>query len=169
MDDKMARNPEPPFSVKTHLFSGVPTEEEMARIRALRSLLEAHTEVYDPAWATQEQLFRCLVAKSFDMDIALALALDALKWRKRRSPHLVERTDGWQRAFEIECETGKVYNPGFDQWRRPVIVFDNSSQNTSNVDGQMMYLGWALNFACREMDPDVDKYTVFMVRALIVM
>lgn len=157
------RSAEPPFNVKTHLFSGVPTPEELVQIDKLRLKLEAHSDVFDASWATQEQLFRCLVAKSFDLEVALSLALDALKWRKRRSPHLIERTEGWQRAFEVECETGKIYNPGFDQWRRPVIVFDNTAQNTTNVDNQMLYLGWALNFACREMDKDIDKYTVFMV------
>jgi hypothetical protein len=44
-----------------------------------------------------------------------------------------------------------------------VVVFDNSAQNTTSVDDQMLYLGWLLNFACREMPNNVDKYTIFMV------
>jgi hypothetical protein len=31
-----------------------------------------------------------------------------------------------------EAETGKIYVAGHDRWCRPVVVFDNSVQNTHN-------------------------------------
>ncbi len=62
-----------------------------------------------------------------------------------------------------EVETGKIYLPGMDVHGRPVVIFDNTVQNTNNVDKQMEFLAWSLEFAIRLMPPAVsDKYVVFM-------
>ena len=52
---------------------------------------------------------------------------------------------------------------GYDAYGRPVVVFDNSVQNTKDVDSQLVCLSHNLDTACRMMDPAVtDKYVVFM-------
>ena len=40
--------------------------------------------------------------------------------------------DGWAAKMSKEAETGKIYVAGHDRWCRPVVVFDNSVQNTRN-------------------------------------
>ena len=61
-----------------------------------------------------------------------------------------------------ESETGKIYCPGHDQWGRPVIILDNTVQNTNVVDDQMNFLAWNLEFATQLMPKGVDKYLVFV-------
>lgn len=103
---------EPPFSSVTHLCTVAPDENAQHEIAAFRDMLREKHDLYDEDWATDEQLHRCLVAKQFNKEVALNLATEALKWRKKRAPHLIENTEGWQRAFELESETGKIYSPG---------------------------------------------------------
>jgi hypothetical protein len=103
---------DPPFSMVTHICAPKPDEKAIAAIAELRQLLEENVDLYDEEWATEEQLHRCLIAKQFNMKVALNLCLEALKWRKKRAPHLIESTEGWQAAFSKECETGKIYAPG---------------------------------------------------------
>ena len=103
---------EPPFSRVTHLCTAAPDENARREIAAFRDMLREKKDLYDEDWATDEQLHRCLVAKQFNKEVALNLATEALKWRKKRAPHLIESTEGWQRAFELESETGKIYSPG---------------------------------------------------------
>lgn len=152
---------EPSFSRTNHICAPKPDENALVQMAELRGMLEG-SEFYDEEWATDEQLHRCLIAKQFDMKVAYNLCIEALKWRQKRMPHLIETKEDWQAPFSKECETGKIYYPGFDRWGRPVVCFDNSAQNTTNVDDQMLYLGWLLNFSCREMPENVDKYTIFM-------
>jgi len=82
--------------------------------------------------------------------------------RELRQPSLIDTLAGWEQKLSRESETGKIYVPGHDKWGRSVVIFDNSVQNTSNVDGQMTFLAWSLEYAFRFMKPEVDKYLVFM-------
>lgn len=157
-----SQSQDPPFSRETHLCSPEPDEKALLEIFELRELLRQKEDLFDEEWATDEQLHRCLIAKQFNKEVALNLAKEALKWRKKRAPHLIEKTDGWQNIFDKEAETGKIYSPGLDKWQRPVVVFDNGAANTSDIDNQMLFLGWVLNFACREMPKNIDKYNIFM-------
>lgn len=61
-----------------------------------------------------------------------------------------------------ESETGKIYISGVDKWGRPVVIFDNSVQNTNCTTDQLNFLSWNLEYACRMMPLTVDKYVVFM-------
>ena len=55
------------------------------------------------------------------------------------------------------------YELGLDRWGRPLLIFDNTVQNTASVDDQMLFLGWNLEFAIKQMPKYVDKYVIFMV------
>ena len=52
---------------------------------------------------------------------------------------------------------------GKDRWDRPVVVLDNTVENTRNIDDQMLFLAWNLELAIRDMPSHVDKYLVFIV------
>lgn len=102
----------PPFNADVHLCAPSPDQIVLETIKEFREKLQVDADLYDAEWATDAQLHRCLIAKQFNMPVAMNLATEALKWRKKRAPHLIESTEGWQRAFEIESETGKTYSPG---------------------------------------------------------
>ena len=52
---------------------------------------------------------------------------------------------------------GKIYVPGSDHFGRPIIVLDNTVQNTNCENDQMMLLAWSLEVAIRMMPPETDK------------
>lgn len=61
---------------------------------------------------------------------------------------------------EVEARTGKYFLGGTDRWGRPVLVMDNTVQNTSDVERQLRGLVFMLWRAMRLMPPGVDKYVV---------
>lgn len=107
---------------------------------------------------------RFLIARDFKVENSLALITTALEWREKRKPDQIETTEpGWMKRMSYECTTGKVYCPEFDRWGRPVLVFDNTVQNTQNWEDHMEFLAWNLEFATRLMKPAaVDKYLIFI-------
>jgi len=134
-------------------------------------LLEHHSDLSKEfeSWLTDQQLVRFLIARNYDVIKTTDLLDEAMKWRKFRKPHQLESMDEigstrehWSIKFKKECATGKIYNPGLDQFNRPFIIFDNEAQNTSNVDDQMLFLAWSLEFAIRQMPITVDKYCIFV-------
>ena len=59
--------------------------------------------------------------------------------------------------LNLNFQSGKIYNPGFDQYGRAIVVFDNTVQNTTVHADQMTLLAWSLELAIREMAPHTDK------------
>ena len=108
-------------------------------------------------------LNRFLIAKKCKgecrVSVSCSLLVEALKWRDAKQ---LEQLDNFIQDMEKEGCTGKIYLPGFDRWNRPIVVFDNTVQNTSDMNGQLRYLAWSLNLAIRFMPADVDKYVVFI-------
>lgn len=163
---------ERPFDAGIHIKSPYPDTDD--RIKILKSFRQNLSE-YHPdlcaefaLWLTEEQLIRFLIARNYDLAKSVSLIVEAMNWRRMRKPHLLESMKGvgstdehWSVKFSKECETGKIYNPGFDQYNRPFIVFDNTVQNTHNVDDHMLFLAWSLEFAIRQMTT-VDKYCIFV-------
>lgn len=158
--------PPPPFDADRHLKSPPIDDSTRELIRQLRSVFE-NDEEYDAAWCTDEVLQLFLIARNMNIELTHSMLKTAGKWRQFREPHLVEQTDGWQDKMSRESETGKVYTPGKDQWGRPLIILDNTVQNTDSVDDQMLFLAWNLEFGIKEMTPKIDKFLVFMVRAYL--
>lgn len=153
----------PPFDVERHLKSPQIDESTQDLIAQVRSLFE-NDEEYDEYWCTDEVLQLFLIARNMDVSLTHCMLKTAGEWRNFRKPHLVEETDGWIEKMSKESETGKVYSPGKDQWGRPIIVLDNTVQNTDSVDDQMLFLAWNLEFGIKEMSLSNDKFLVFMVR-----
>ena len=153
----------PPFEVERHIKASAIDEDTRELIRQLRSAFE-NDDAYDKDWCTDEILQLFLIARNMNVEQTRTMLQTAGEWRKFREPHLVEETEGWEAKMSRESETGKVYTPGKDRWGRPVIVLDNTVQNTDSVDDQMLFLAWNLEFGIKEMSPSNDKFLVFMVR-----
>jgi hypothetical protein len=154
-----------PFEPTVHLHSPQVTPEIATTIATLRSSL-ADEEVYQKyldSWCSDAQLHRFLIARNYDIPKTREMLLSALNWRLNRVPVAgVESLPGWEEKMSLEGETGKIYIPGFDKYNRPVLVFDNTVQNTSNTDNQLAFLAWYLEYACRLMPAGRDKYVIFM-------
>jgi hypothetical protein len=52
---------------------------------------------------------------------------------------------------------------GFDRWGRPIVVLDNSVENTNSIADQMLFLAWNLESTMQEMPSTVDKFCLFIV------
>ena len=138
----------PPFPPDIHICTPAPkNEQEKEALKQLREQLETSNNaayVYAKSWCTDAQLIRFLVARQYVVEKALVLTLSACEWRQNRKPSEIESQPNWQETLSKEAETGKIYCPGFDRFQRPVIIFNNSVQNTTDHDGQMRFLAWNL-------------------------
>ena len=138
--------------------------EDAAKAAKAAELLEAMREA--PTFETWRWyvedggvLRRFLTARDDDVAKAKALLLNALEWRARRRPHVVDYAE-----IEAESRTGKLrVAPSLDRWGRPVVVFDNSVQNTKESGGQLRCLAFVLEHALRRVDGRrASKYVIFM-------
>ena len=91
-------------------------------------------------------VWRHVVARNGDCGKACAMLLEMLRWRRAHKPQLFRRLE-----FEREGATGKVRLTGKDRWDRPVLVLDNTLENTRDVDAQMRHLAWNLERAIRRL------------------
>jgi hypothetical protein len=154
----------PPFPINVHIVSPAIDSEGQNAIEELRGLLQ-HTEEYRmyQEWCTDEQLHRFLIARLFHVTNAYDMLISALRWRvKRIPPEGIESLYGWEERMSHEGSTGKMYIPGVDHYNRPVIVADDSAQNTVDEDGRLTFVAWCLDYACRLMVKGVDKFVTFI-------
>ena len=127
-------------------------------VKDLRGQLEdSDTPKFVRDWCTDDCLQRFLMARNWSISAAKSMIDEAIRWRSLRRPESIVAAE-----MEVESRTGKIYVPGRDRWGRPVIIFDNTVQNTSNIDNQMRFLAWSLEFAIRDMPTHTDKYVIFM-------
>jgi hypothetical protein len=52
--------------------------------------------------------------------------------------------------MQFQGQTGKIYNAGTDRWGRPVVIFNNSVNNSNDPRAQMRYLAFNLETALRK-------------------
>ena len=156
----------PPFPTDVHLKTAAPSSvEERSALVDLRDALEQGKNehyAYNRTWCTDTQLVRFLVARNYDVEKAKNLTLSACEWRAKRKPGEMEAQPGWEDEMKTEAATGKIYVPGCDKWNRPVIIFDNTVQNTADEEGHIRFLAWSLELGTRLMSADVDKYVIFI-------
>lgn len=111
------------------------------------------------------------------MDKALEMLQTALAWRASREPHTlrasmqemqfqVGETGGGTREqmdnpdgryFTKQGQTGKIYLAGTDRWGRPVVIFNNSVNNSNDPRAQMRYLAFNLETALRQARVRVER------------
>lgn len=68
--------------------------------------------------------------------------------------------------MQEQGRTGKIYNAGADRWGRPVVIFNNSVNNSNDPRAQMRYLAFNLETALRKAraaeGANVAKFVIFM-------
>mmetsp|Transcript_15639 Transcript_15639/g.26066 ORF Transcript_15639/g.26066 Transcript_15639/m.26066 type:complete len:281 (-) Transcript_15639:801-1643(-) len=155
--------PEPPFDSGVHLLCSPSNQSErQSAIDLLRVKLVENDAEYDTKYCTDHQLMLFLQARNYDVDLSFQMMLETFEWRNFRHPHTLHEEEGWFDFLENETKTGKIFNPGYDRWGRPLMVFNNQVQNTSCADSHMRLLSWYLEYSIRQMPPNIDKYCVFM-------
>lgn len=150
-----------PFPADVHLKAPPVSVENEGKVLELMNLMKQDGD-FDELWCTEHTLTLFLIARNFNVDAAHDMMVFARGWRNMRKAHLVELQPNWVEKMGHESETGKIWCPGPDRWGRPVVIFDNTVQNTDSVDDQMLFLAWCLEFAIRDMPAHTDKYVVFM-------
>lgn len=141
---------------------------QIEKVSALRELVQkdpnylAHEHIRN--WTTEQQLTRFLIARNYNVAKAHDLMTVAIEWRVSRNVDSLRADNAkeWEARMSHEAETGKIYLPGYDRWGRPVIIFDNTVQNTKSAEDQLAYLAWNLEQAIALMPKHVDKYLIFM-------
>ena len=151
-----------PHEPSIHQLTPNPNSDQLVLVEQLKEMII--TSGHCTSWVDDVTIMRFLIARNFDVKKSYDLLITALKWRKLRSvDSILDDRAKWEPHMAAEVETGKIYLPGMDVHGRPVVIFDNTVQNTNNVDKQMEFLAWSLEFAIRLMPPAVsDKYVVFM-------
>lgn len=81
------------------------------------------------------------------MDKALEMLHTALAWRGSREPDTLRAS---MAEMQHQGQTGKIYNAGTDRWGRPVVIFNNSVNNSNDPRAQMRYLAFNLETALRK-------------------
>jgi len=122
----------------------------------LISGVNSHLSLPPTAHSLEPNLFtpasygRYLVARNDDVNKAAELLQFTHNWRARTgittmtfSSHLA--------LIKSEGHTGKIYFAGSDCHGRPVIVFDNSCQNTKSREKQMLFLAYFFDLAIKQM------------------
>eukprot|EP00759_Apiculatamorpha_spiralis_P054303 PhF_6_TR6903/c0_g1_i1/m.10024 len=156
---------EAPFPVDVHLTTRAETPITKGQIAEFRTMIQReHPTEYGAlhTWLTDVELHRFLIARNYDLKKSTALIFEAMKFRLSKGYKIIEMMDGWKSVLSHESETGKIYSPGHDIYGRPVVVLDNTVENTKSVDDQMKLLAWNLDFAVRQMPPHIDKFVVFV-------
>ena len=165
----MGIDEEYPFDKNIHILTYQPTDEQSLKILELRKQLENNCDIYNKyfdikEWCDDYCLLRFLIARSYDINKSYEMINGAIKWRIERKPHHIEvvKDSFWKERMHHENKTGKIYIPGHDKWGRPIVIFDNSVQNTVDSEGQLYFLAWNLETAIKFMPKHTDKYVVFM-------
>jgi len=149
-----------------HVLSTIPPPDSLngEKIKELRQLLIQNEIIEEKSEGLPDkQLVRYLIARNYDVKKSYDLFMVAFNWRQLRKPDELEMIDGWGNRMGRESETGKSYvQSGRDKFGRPVIVLDNSVQNSPDGPMQIDFLAWILELAIREMPADCDKYLIFV-------
>lgn len=140
-------------------------DESMAldckRSELVRKIASDAPELFDGLreYATDRAVLRrFLTARDNDVNKAAKLLTQALEWRASRRPDVHDYSE-----LEVEARTGKVrvaIEP--DRWGRPIVIFDNTVQNTNDAEANMRFLAFNLEHALRRAKPPVEKYVIFM-------
>eukprot|EP00292_Cryptomonas_paramecium_P011547 CAMPEP_0113717492 /NCGR_PEP_ID=MMETSP0038_2-20120614/34566_1 /TAXON_ID=2898 /ORGANISM="Cryptomonas paramecium" /LENGTH=311 /DNA_ID=CAMNT_0000645313 /DNA_START=83 /DNA_END=1015 /DNA_ORIENTATION=+ /assembly_acc=CAM_ASM_000170 len=142
-------------------------EADLVALRAAldsSSAFQALVEKYPEAatWCTDTNLVRFLHARGYKVEQSLKLIIEALEWRATRRPDLIDKLPENEELLSKESSTGKLYCAGSDRWGRPVVIFNNTVENSNDSEGRMLLLAWNLEFACKMMPTGVDKFVAFV-------
>ena len=138
----------PSFDKSIHILTHEPNNDQKILINELKIKLQEESSLYKSSnhlqeWCTDHCILRFLIARNYDISKTFEMLSGAMKWRMDRKPYDIdiEKNDKWEKTIKNEGKTGKIYIPGNDKWGRPIVIFDNSVQNTTNGDNQLNFLG----------------------------
>lgn len=156
-----------PFDTTIHVRSPIIDYNVSLEIQKFRQAVSTEKlYIVQRSWCTDATLHRFLIARQFEIPAAAELLMSALSWRITRIPPVggMEALPNWKERMHKECQTGKIWIPGFDRWGRAVVVLDHTAENTYSVNDQTMFLIWNLEFACKMVDAGqtADKYVMFI-------
>ena len=106
-------------------------------IQQVRAQLPEALKDEHKAYLSDATVYRFLKARGEKVEAATAMLTEALQWRSVRHPEDCRASE-----FIQEGETGKITRPGWDRWGRPLMVFNNAAQNTSDSEAHMRFLCW---------------------------
>eukprot|EP00041_Stephanoeca_diplocostata_P010771 m.172516 g.172516 ORF g.172516 m.172516 type:complete len:301 (+) comp18288_c0_seq1:184-1086(+) len=109
------------------------------------------------AMSTDESLHRYLKARNGNLQKALKMVTRTTEWRSEQRPDLYRAAD-----YETEALTGKVRHGGIDRHGRPILVLDNTVENTKSVTKQLQHLWWNMDRLVPKMTGDVQKHCVLI-------
>ncbi len=158
-----------PFEYSLHVAALQPTDEQRDTEKILLEKVENMDIWKEQEGQTEEKdilfiknrirsdLQRILRARKFDVNKALKLCAVNLKYFFGDKPFLIEAE-----KIEVEAKTGKTRVGGIDRHGRPVVVLDNSAENTSDPVNQMRFLMFNMELSLASMSPPVEKHVVFI-------
>ena len=109
-------------------------------------------------------LVKFLIARDWDHEKTLKMLLPALQWRTRRPSHRwhlqpagsssgtdsrVVVDEARLRLFAENATTGKIRVSGTDHHGRPVMILDNSRENTNSTEAMLEYLAFNMELCAR--------------------
>ena len=147
-----------------YLYVPSMTPEQEAFLPKLLEYVKANTNLAelneaDLKWLNDKgTLHRYARARQWNIEKATQMMVASIEWRKRMKPETIR-----SHHIEVEARTGKVrVADGPDLKGRPIVILDNASSNTTDVDNQMRFLTWNFNRAVSKMPAGVEKFVVFI-------
>ena len=128
--------------------------ELLKRVAALDSWPRLTPEYQDRMKKDAQRILR---ARKFNIDKSVALASFIVDYFIKESPREISPPD-----IELEAQTGKTRVGGMDRHNRPVLVLDNTVENTSDAVAQMRFLMFNMELSLRHMVHPVEKHVVFI-------
>ena len=166
-----------PFDYEIHVASPIPSDSQkkieselLQKIEQLQTWLNIEDHLIAKEKSSngengvdfvkkrvKSDLQRTLRARKFDVNKSLKLAETNLKYLLEDKPFLI--TPG---QIEKEALTGKTRIGGFDRHGRPVVVLDNTVENTNDPVEQMRFLMFNMELSIKSMISPVEKHVVFI-------
>ena len=144
-----------------HVNTPEPTEEHKAAEVAFLTEMERWKrwgEIEDTVKARiTYDAQRILRARNFNINNSVVLAQQTAEFFSVEKPFGIGPEE-----MEKEAATGKVRLGGIDRHHRPVVVLDNTVENTTEQSGQMRFLLFNMEYSILHMKPPVEKQVVFI-------
>lgn len=157
------------------------SDGQRAAVRSLeRALRTNKAALASQDYITDSVLVKFLIARDWDEEKAVKMVNSALEWRLKRPCHrwvlaappaasglapAVPPDLKHARTLEASASTGKIRVPGCDRFGRPVMVLDNSVENSTTATEMIDNLAYNMELCQRTAllaGRGADKIMVFM-------
>lgn len=139
------------------------TDEAKTQVAEMRSRVDKMKLVGGIAqWANDECLYRYLRARQYNVEKAMAMLENSVKWRQEFGVGLLQTE--YDEDVKYLGQVGCNYVHGKDKLGRPVVYMKprNQLKEAGTQKQQMRHLVYTLERAIWEMGPDVEKYVLLI-------